>query len=352
MKRTTLKSILLVMLIIGFSCNEPETTVTDIVHPDGSITRKIEMRGNPSNFKESDMKVPFDSTWVIMDSLVIEPKKDTILIRKAEKLFKNAGEINLTYMNDRGVNREIKRSATFSRKFRWFNTNYRFSELLEKRISAGHPISAFLNKEELNYYYYPDNIKSEKQNGPDSLKFRRMEDTLSKKSEKWMEKSFLSQWIHDFSGLVKSMAPEDLSEAALKKHEEEFYSILKKYDHKFDSIWATGTILKEMIGEANALRFKSEADTTLKMIERIINVDFEDYSVRIVMPGELIRTNGYIDSSDILLWPVKQDFFLTENYEMWAESKVINKWAWIVTGVFILFVVTGLLIRLFRKRNL
>jgi hypothetical protein len=67
------------------------------------------------------------------------------------------------------------------------------------------------------------------------------------------------------------------------------------------------------------------------------------------MPGKVTGTNGFIDKTDQLLWPVKSDFFLTENYEMWAESKVINKWAWIVTGVFILFVLTGLLIRIFRK---
>jgi hypothetical protein len=350
MKRTTIKSILLVALIIGFSCNEPETTVTDIVHRDGSVTRKIEMKGTLSSFKEKDMKVPVDSTWAIKDSLVIEPKKDTILIRKAEKLFRNVEEINLTYRNDRGANRENKRYATFSKKFRWFNTNFRFSELLEKRIPNGYPISEFLNSEELNYYFSPDNVKSEKQNGPDSLKFRRMEDTLSKKTDKWIERSFMSQWIHDFSGLVKSKTPDVLSEDSLKKREEEFYRIIRKYDKKFDSIWATGTVLREMIGEANALKFKSEADTALKMIERILTKDFRDYSVRIVMPGKLIRTNGYIDSSDILLWPVKQDFFLTENYEMWAESKMINKWAWIVTGVFILFVATGLLIRVFRKK--
>jgi hypothetical protein len=351
MKFKPVKPLMIILTLLIFSCDEPETTVTDIVHKNGSVTRKIEMKGDPSKFKESDQKVPYDSTWVIKDSLIIESKKDTILFRKAEKLFKNAGEINLSYRNDRGANKGMKRVASFNKKFRWFNTDYRFSEMLEKRMSAGYPISDFLSREELNYYFSPDNVKSEKQNGPDSLKFRRMEDTLSKKSDKWMQKSLVSQWIHDFSGLVKSKAPGELSEAELKKREEEFYNILMKYEKKFDSIWATGVVLKEMIGDANALRFKSEADTALKMIERIITSDFRDYSVKIMMPGKLIGTNGYIDSCEVLLWPVKQDFFLTENYEMWAESKTTNRWAWVITGLFILFVFTGMIIRLIRRRK-
>ena len=55
------------------------------------------------------------------------------------------------------------------------------------------------------------------------------------------------------------------------------------------------------------------------------------------MPGNLTGTNGFIDSSRILLWPVKSDFFLTQKYEMWAESKVPNTWAWVVSGLFVVF---------------
>ena len=69
------------------------------------------------------------------------------------------------------------------------------------------------------------------------------------------------------------------------------------------------------------------------------------------MPGKVIGTNGFIDKTEVLLWPVKSEYFMTEQYEMWAESKVINTWAWVVTGAFILFVITGLFIRLFRKKK-
>ena len=75
MKRRVLKSVLLMVLLIVFSCDEPETIVTNIVHPDGSVTRKIEMRNNQNKFKLSDLQVPFDSTWIIKDTINISEKK-------------------------------------------------------------------------------------------------------------------------------------------------------------------------------------------------------------------------------------------------------------------------------------
>ena len=70
------------------------------------------------------------------------------------------------------------------------------------------------------------------------------------------------------------------------------------------------------------------------------------------MPGKLIGTNGFIDSSHVLLWPVKSDYFMTEPYEMWAESKIPNRWAWIVSGLFLAFVLTGVIMRVIKRTEL
>jgi hypothetical protein len=62
------------------------------------------------------------------------------------------------------------------------------------------------------------------------------------------------------------------------------------------------------------------------------------------MPGKIIGTNGFIDSSSVLLWPVKSDYFLTQTYEMYAESKIPNIWAWVVSGLFLVFVLAGVIV--------
>jgi hypothetical protein len=69
------------------------------------------------------------------------------------------------------------------------------------------------------------------------------------------------------------------------------------------------------------------------------------------MPGRVTMSNGFPDSSRIMLWPVRPELFLTEPYVMWAESRVSHKWAWIVSALFILFVITGVVINKKRKNE-
>jgi hypothetical protein len=353
MNRKTLKLIILMVLMTVVSCEEPETVVTNYVHSDGSVTRRIEMRsiGNEDGdrFKISDLQVPFDNTWDVKDSLEINDKGDTTWVRRAEKLFNNIDEINNCYRADSGANREILRKTEFKRRFRWFNTQYRYAEVIDKKMEFGYPLSEFLNKEELGFFYSPESIKEVYQNGPDSLKFKAFGDSQDSKIDDWMTKSLVSEWIGIFSKLTKTKAGEDLSFQSLKAREDEFVNTLTRNEQDFDSLWSNGIMLRELIGEQNALKFKTEADSAINMVTNNLLLDFKEYSVRIVMPGKLISTNGYKDSSAVLLWPVKSDFFLTDSYEMWAESKVPNTWAWVVSGLFLLFVFTGLVIRIKKK---
>jgi hypothetical protein len=64
MNRKPVKLIVFFVLMFIMSCNEPETVVTNYVHPDGSVTRKLEMKSiegdKNKRFKISEIQVPFD----------------------------------------------------------------------------------------------------------------------------------------------------------------------------------------------------------------------------------------------------------------------------------------------------
>jgi hypothetical protein len=355
MKNKSFKLIVYLILVSIVSCNEPETVVTNIVHPDGSVTRKIEMKTTDSKFenrfKLPDIQVPFDSTWIIKDSCEINVKGDTTWIRRAEKIFKNVDEINREYITNKGGNKDYSRKADFIRKFRWFNTVYRFSEKIDKIMQNGYPVRNYLNQEELNYFYSPEIVVSEKLGGKDSVKYKTLQDTINYKTDTWALNSMVSEWIGEFSRLTAGKEESNLMKESLKSRENDLVNLIRvnENNEKFDSLWSNGIILKEYIGETNYLKFKIEADTAaVKVLNQVIN-SFKNYSVRVSMPGKLIGTNGFIDSSEMLLWPVKSDYFLTEPYEMWAESKIPNRWAWIISGLFLVFVLTGVTIRIKRK---
>ena len=338
------------------SCNEPETVVTDYVHPDGSVTRKIEMKSIEGDakkrFKISDIQVPFDGSWIVRDSCQVDEKGDTTWIRRAEKFFKSVDEINLEYKSDSGSNKESSRSAGFTKRFKWFNTEYRFSERIEKRLSYGYPVKDFLNNDELLYFYSPESLKNSNETGIDSLKFRALSDSVKHKTDTWSARNIVSGWIGIFSKLTTGKAHSDMLVKSLKSREVELAKLVDKDDKKLDSLWKNGILLKEFLGEANALKYRVEADSALSIVINDLLANFSDYSVRIVMPGKVIGTNGFVDNSKVLLWPVKSDYFLTDQYEMWAESRIPNLWAWIISGIFLVFVLTGMLIKIIKKAEL
>lgn len=345
MKNRKLKLIISMALVFTASCNEPETVVTNIVHTDGSVTRKIEMKNLENKFGVSVRQVPFDSTWAVRDSLEINEKGDTVWVKRAEKFFTSVDEINLAYRSDSGINKNISRHAEFRKKFKWFNSEYYYSEIIDKEMKYGYPVRNFLNPEELQWFYSPDNITEAKKNSPDSLKFRALSDTIDKKTEKWMIKCLVSEWIGEFTELTGKKAGDGMSMGSLKQREDEYVKIIEGTGDKFDSLWSNGVLLKELVGEENALKYKIEADSAANLAIDRLMVKFDDYTIRTIMPGKLTATNGLIDTSGVLLWPVRSDFFLTEPYEMKAESKVPNRWAWVVSGLFLLFVAAGIIIR-------
>lgn len=344
MKKRILKITLSVIALL-VSCDEPETIVTNFVHPDGTVTRKIEMRSIKNQFSPKDYQVPFDSTWRMSDSISVSEKGDTTWIKIAEKTFPDVASINNTYKEDTTVNSHFDRSTSFKKSFRWFNTEYRFAERIGKIMKDGYPVTDYLGGDELLWFYSPQELRDEKMNSADSLEYKQVNDSVDKKTEKWMLESIISEWIGRFSILTAGKGSDSLIKELRSREKQISRIINEKYTEKFDSLWDNGIILNELIGKDNSEKFRTEADSAMTIAMEELLSDFRNYKVSVVMPGKLTGTNGFSDSTGVLLWPVSSDLFMTQDYEMWAESKSTNTWAWIISGLFLVFVMTGLLIK-------
>ncbi|MDO9581372.1 MAG: hypothetical protein Q7J06_12560, partial [Bacteroidales bacterium] len=253
MKNKPFKLIISFVLMMIVSCDEPETVVTNIVHSDGSVTREIEMKSINDKIEDrfdiSDLQVPYDSTWAIKDSCEMSDEEDTIWVRRAVKLFKNVDELNLAYKTDSGANKAISRHAAFKKSFKWFNTKFRFAEIIERKMSFGYPVSDFLNEEELMFFYSPEIVNHEKRWGPDSLKFRALSDTVDNKLETWEYKNLVAGWIDEFSKLAELKEGTQLVQESLKSREDELVKFLEVNEDIIDSLWSNGIILKEFLGD-------------------------------------------------------------------------------------------------------
>jgi hypothetical protein len=345
MKRKTIKIIFLSVLVLAASCDEPETVVTNIIHPDGSVTRKIEMRNTKNNFDRSVVQVPIDSTWSMKDSISIGEKNDTTWFKTAVKSFKNVGEINKEYLSENGANRDVHRSASFARKFRWFNTVYTFSEKIEKSLLAGYPLEKYLLKDELAFFYLPESIINEKLSGADSTKYKELNNSIKTKTDRYFWLSAISEWIEEFSKLTAGRGDEKFTKEKLKLLEPKIVDTIMVFDPKGDSV------ITAVLGSHGYRNIKTEADSAEAIVDRRLNpnTSFAGYTVIFEMPGRVTASNGFLMKNGEIMWPVKSEFFMSQPYEMHAESKIPNVWAWIVSALFLLFVLTGTLWKINKK---
>lgn len=361
MKPQISKFLILLVLLFTASCGEPQTIVTDIVHPDGSVTRRLEMRNSKNDFEIAKIQVPFDTiTWTIRDSVEVNEKGDTTWVRRAEKLYSDVIQLNLAYKSDSGVNKGVVRSIEFNKKFKWFNTEYRFSETFEQTLVFGYPVSDFLNRKELLWFYSNGNssvinMKSFRPNLQnagifiDTSEYKTLDSLVKVKTDEWSIRNLISEWTHKLAELSESSGGKGINADSLKRSEDMMYEVISRSEDNFDTLWANGTILKELLGEENAKKYRTEADSAINLVLDKLFSDFSGFDQKILMPGKLIGGNGFIDSAGYQNWNVKSDFFMTEPYVMYAESKVTNWWAWIVSGIFILFVISGIIFRKMKK---
>ncbi len=391
MKRKVKITLTLLSMVLLFSCDY-ETYVINTVHKDGSVTRKVIMKNSEEKFEPEKYRVPVDSTWQTQIDIDINEAGDTSWILTAEKHFANVEEINEEYLNDKGSNQDLERKAHFSKSFKWFTTTFKYNETVEKVLTVTCPISDFLSDEEIKFFYLPGNVKAELKNGNDSLKYEALSDTIDTKSEIWGWTSFVRQWIEIFydlfgdhpdlsinkeemlskeSDFVKQLidyekSEKEKDEEALRIIEEtdekEVVSVLEKEieqevkDEEPDDI---ELIVTSMLGKKFYSTFRTEIDSAMSVLETMTEPFFsaDIYDIEIRMPGNIIASNGYVntdpdsENSGGILWTVTGDYFLTQQYEMWAESQISNYWAWIISALFILFVITGFVIRSKKEKD-
>jgi hypothetical protein len=345
-------------IIIGsflflFSCESYETTVLNIVHKDGSVSREVIMRNTENGkFDPGKYKVPLDSSWNKNISIEINEENDTTWILTADKLFLNVDEINEAYKKDTGSNKEMVRSANFTKRFEWFTTLFRFSEKVERAIEISCPISDFLNPDELKFFYLPENVQHSLENGDDSTQTKELNKSIEKKTEQWYVTCFVRQSLNNFMKLIAKNPNVDIDKTEILSKESEIIELVK-LEMNQDSI------ITKVFGEEFIQTYKNEIDSALKMSENLLEISLssQSYAMKINMPGSIIATNGYLNPTEEdnmekeLLWTISGEYFISEDYEMWVESRVNNYYAWAITGVFVIFVFIAYLLYFRKKRN-
>lgn len=322
----------------------PEVIVTNTVHVDGSITRRVEIRNTEDEFSKDFYLVPIDSSWSIVHSTEVSEDGDTTWVMMAEKFFANAELINSDYAAADGMNSYMERTASFRKRFRWFNTHFIFSERVEKFIDDGHPMASFLNSEEMDFIRLPGSVAYELLSGQDSLRYRAMTERTDSVMNVWMEQGFIRSWMASSTRLLTSAGADSALTNSFSSREGE---LLEKFSFDFDTDSQIDSLMGVLFQKETEAGYKPLLDSVWLDLEKKLErwLEAQAYTVQTKMPGKLTGGNGFFTQTGEVAWPVKSELYLFDDYEMRAESQVANRWAWVVSLIFIVVVLSGFIYR-------
>lgn len=343
-RKVNIIALMLFMMFLS-SCGGPDALLINQVHKDGSVTRKVILTYTKDEFDLYKCQVPVDSTWNITRAYDVSVDGDTTYSLTAVKDFESVEEVNKLYEDYDGSNPGMIRNAKFKRRFRWFNTIYRYSENIN-HVLAGIAPEDFFTEEELEYFYMPEKLVDALLEGPDSTRIKEdILEPLEEKKEEWLGRSLVKVYIDKIVDTVSA-------NPAIKIDTSNLYSKADKLASSmlFD-VWEEEVLLDTIFGKGFYQNNIALTDSILSDIEDQFDpaLNADEYLIQTIMPGDLIDTNGYTDEEGNILWEVNGDVFMASDYNMWAESKTVNLWAWIVTGAFVLFVMIGMIVRVIKK---
>lgn len=379
MKKSNSILIKVLAIIILFTANSciDFYEITTQINVDGSLDRTIRVIATDSlSVFKGNLKVPLpsDTSWEIKMRWYKENPKDSASKKKfeyiANKHFANVDELNrfLKVYND--TTSEIGANVELKKQFRWFYTFVTYTETYKKITPFSHyPIEDFMSDSDLTFFY-DDNytysrehdslihIKDLKQiptlNRSDSLRMEELEKQKMAPLSNFILKNIIDEYItltaKEYSSISKEKysyilghKDEVLKSMGTEKNLETLLS--KKDNHLLDKIDSMLDIKGNSLEKMNPQLSKYFNKRASKMFDGLFPE--EKMKCSTIMPGLLLQTNADSISGNQTFWNINEKYFFAKDYKLIAKSRMVNKWAFILSG----FIAVGLLILIFRKGN-
>ncbi len=337
MKTKQILNILLILLLALTSCRE--ITVTTVVHDDGSFTRIFTITGDSSSVIKKDLPYPVDSTWTSEYSKDTSQKNEFTLTYS--KTFKRSKDLNNEVAADTGWRRQLDRHFDIGKAFGFFYSYPRYREV----IKAANPFkeydySEYLGKDDL-LWLSGEKVRitkadSAKYKSADDRSSEYFEDLLTQEIIKVMEKGIAE--LND-PGLVPQGVI--LYKDSIKHRLDDYHNNLNYYIDLYYK-WTENPTVKELynIDPPIFQELNKKGEFLLEIM------GMESYTSEVELPGIIMETNSTKLEGNKVEWKVDPMSFMLEDYEMYVESRIVNKWAFYVAGVVLILLIVLLIIKI------
>jgi hypothetical protein len=383
MKNKSLIRLLTISLVLIISVSGClDYTITTQVNPDGSLDRTFTVRGDSSVIFDGSVKVPVDSTWEITTKWEDVAKKDSSVERKyvytARKHFANVTALNQEIYTDSSFTKRTNIKAEFKKRFRWFYTfiTYRetykmyfpFNEIPVNNYMTETELGVLMDTEEKNFVFDPvkndffhadEQMKVPELTKEDSVKMEKRENEISAKFDKWQAENILKEYFNILKDAVKKDTSSRMILDSLKWDNDSLLNVIYRTNLNIQSSEKITNVLYQflhnfLITQLYDQHKKSFLEFDRKLeLTKLFNDDYtgDDYTNVVVMPGLLINTNANTVEGNKVTWNFGALKYYANNYEMVAESRIVNRWAIVLSGVIALVLLVLLIMGIFVKKH-
>ena len=341
-------------LVFFSACNDGKYKMFTTIKEDGSCSRKFTEKADSAfmvgdTSKSNPFPFSIDSAWKISwktDSInkttnwplkkwESEGDKNKAVVFAKRKFPSVDSMASYDYLK-RGNWKSVKPKIEFEKKFRWFYTYYYFKETFPKpELNNRIPITNYLSEKEAKMWLQGNEDCFEGMNG---IEIKEYLSQIEEKFYKWYDRNIFEEYVHIIVNNINLLNATDISAQKLLSEKDSIYKKKEKkfleFDIKvFDNYYNTDAF-SEMFDKHEFL--KQKIDSSLAITNYFSNQKI-DYHLD--MPGKIINTNSSKENSDALYWKVSTSRFLLFKYEMYAESRTPNIWAFIVSGILIVIAI-------------
>jgi hypothetical protein len=368
------------LVILASGC--VEYTITTRVLPDGSIERTIVVKGDSSDILKGSLPVPVDSTWNISRAYEYKSEGDSTsekqYVYKASKVFRNSAELNKELNPVSEAKGRIMREVKVEKKFRWFNTFYKYAETYKQTFPFHRkPVDEFLNDRELelvladdkDLYYsresdalmiIKDTLVRPALSVKDSARMKELREAIEKKFYLWARTNVYEEYFDalkaalDKSGLMKPAETEETRDSLFARFDT-CYTDIDSFFNRMDDQYGNNLLeLASNYYHADTARLhqanRTGFDAFDKKLENIEPVFGDSYVNLTIMPGIIISSNSTEINGNTASWDIDSNRFYAKDYTLLVESKKINKGLAIASGAIVVLLLIGLAAGMFRKK--
>ena len=379
--KTLKKTLFCTALLLAVSCSDAPNKMLTIINTDGSCQREfsayadsafmagyINDKNNPfpieidSNYsivwqyKGGEIRADFPISQLMYDSIILSDTTTSKLTRKKDdfRVFAIRSYKSIEEMSEKF---KLKPSHTwntmdvkysFERNFRFFYTYFTFTESYPQiETPFETPIENYMSKEEADFWFTG---KPDLTQGMNGLEIREYTGELEKNYEKWFSKNM---WNLEYEVLVEHY--DMLKNQPVSKDE-----LICLRDTVFELSYQNGDVTGEMSVHLDKY-FKTNVFSEFWEIENSpmgkFDEDFENqdfmsffessFDYQLIMPGKIVYTNG-TNRNDTLNLNLTAYRMFRGDYIIEAQSRKINAWMLVLTGI---FAITAITIFVYKRRR-